>query len=92
MKVNELKKLLKNTGTKVRKVTQERGQDPFVLYERTYELTYKTFLSEESICNFFANQKIVAADTQDDPLFYVIRYWVHRNQIVPKEIAAPCNS
>ncbi len=86
MKAKDLQHVLRNTpDTVIKEVSQDHAQDPFVLYKRKYRLQEKRFFLDQSVVDFFAGEKLVVMDCKDDEAFWVVKYWIHKDEIIKKE-------
>ena len=64
MKVETLKKILKDSNTKIIKVGLKTGQDPFVLYPKRYNIKKMQFTCIEDLLEFFKDKNISAMDCE----------------------------
>lgn len=80
VKVEKLKMLLKSNDTKIIRTLLPRGQDPFVLYPKTYQLTPHFFKTVGEVKKFFKGKNIVAGDVSDREKKIVVMAYVSNPQ------------
>jgi hypothetical protein len=84
MKAKEVENLFAGQeDTQIKEVKENRGQDPFVMYEQTYVLQNKGFKTLKEIQDLFRGKKVVVKNYEDDPIegLWRVCYWIHYDNV-----------